>query len=102
MCTAALMLFTDSVTHLLHLTPQGHSSVVKACKIAGISNVRVLEARAEDEWALRAPALEAAVQQDLKLGLVPFFFFATIGTTSTCAVDPLRELGLVTQSHGLW
>ena len=76
--------------------------MVKACKIAGISNVRVLEARAEDEWALRAPALEAAVQQDLKLGLVPFFFFATIGTTSTCAVDPLRELGLVTQSHGLW
>ncbi len=76
--------------------------MVKACKIAGVSHVRVLEARAEDGWALQASALEAAVQQDLKLELVPFFLFATIGTTSTCAVDPVRELGLVTQSHGLW
>ena len=56
----------------------------------------------EDDWALRPDTLRAAVEEDLGSGLVPFFLNATVGTTSSCAVDPLPQLGGITQQYGLW
>jgi aromatic-L-amino-acid/L-tryptophan decarboxylase len=46
--------------------------------------------------------LRAAVQADVDAGLVPLFLCATVGTTQTTAVDPVRELCAVAAEHGLW
>lgn len=70
--------------------------------IAGISRCRLLPTTAEDDWALNPATLSAAIEEDLAAGLLPFFLSATIGTTSSCAVDPVRALGEITQQHGLW
>ncbi len=51
---------------------------------------------------LQPEALEAAVQADLAEGLLPCFVCATIGTTNSCAVDPLPALGQLAARHGLW
>ena len=81
---------------------QSHSCVTKACMITGIAHCRLLPTTAEEEWALNPDVVSAAVEEDLAAGLIPFFLCATVGTTSSCAVDPLRQLGEISQRHGLW
>lgn len=56
----------------------------------------------EDEWALHPDTLRRAVEEDLERGLIPFFLSATVGTTSSCAVDPLPQLGEVTHQYDMW
>ena len=81
---------------------QAHSCVKKACMIGGITHCRLIRTHAEDEWALNPASVAAAIEADKAAGLIPFFLCATVGTTSSCAVDPLRPLGELTQQHGLW
>jgi glutamate/tyrosine decarboxylase-like PLP-dependent enzyme len=47
-------------------------------------------------------AVRRAVEADLSAGRRPFCVMATAGTTSTGAVDPLRELAALCRDHGLW
>jgi aromatic-L-amino-acid decarboxylase len=46
--------------------------------------------------------LRAAIRADLAAGDVPAIVVATIGTTSTTAVDPLPEIGAICAEHGIW
>ena len=86
-----------------HAAPtQTHSCMQKACMVSGTPHVRLLPARAERDWALDPADLAAAVEADIAAGLIPFYLVATFGTTSTCAVDPLRPLGEVAARHGMW
>ena len=70
--------------------------------ISGTRHMRQLPARAERAWALDPGDLEAAFRADLDAGLIPFYLVATFGTTSSCAVDPLRALGELAARYGLW
>jgi len=46
--------------------------------------------------------LAAAIAADRAAGLTPFFVCATIGTTSSLAIDPVREIAALCQAEGLW
>lgn len=85
-----------------YVSSQTHSSVEKAIKIAGIgsSNLRLIGV--DDNLAMRADLLETAIQNDLQDGFIPFFVCATVGTTSTNAIDPLNEIGKISQKYKLW
>jgi aromatic-L-amino-acid decarboxylase len=51
---------------------------------------------------MRIDALEAALDEDRAGGLTPIFVAATIGTTGTTGVDPLRAIGEVCRKEKLW
>jgi aromatic-L-amino-acid decarboxylase len=46
--------------------------------------------------------LEEAILRDKAAGLEPCCAVATLGTTSSGAVDPLPEIGPIARRHGLW
>jgi aromatic-L-amino-acid decarboxylase len=85
-----------------YVSTQAHSSIEKACKIAGIGteNLRLVEV--DEGFAMSARALENAVQADLDRGHKPFFVTATLGTTSSNAFDPLPAIGEICRRHRLW
>lgn len=66
--------------------------------IAGIIHLRALETRPEREYSLEPEALRLAIEEDLAAGRIPFFVSATIGTTSSCAVDPVPGITAVVDS----
>ncbi len=71
--------------------------------VAGIPYVRIIPASAEDDYALDPAALREAIEEDLRNeDLIPFYVCATIGTTSSCAVDPIAEIGRITRHYNLW
>ena len=47
-----------------------------------------------------ANALQAAIQKDRDDGLTPFFVSATVGTTSSMAMDPI--LSIIDAAEGCW
>jgi aromatic-L-amino-acid decarboxylase len=47
-------------------------------------------------------ALDEAIAADLAAGLVPACAVATVGTTSSAAVDPLGPIGEICQRRGVW
>ena len=81
---------------------QAHSSIEKAAMIAGIGmdNLRLIEV--DERFAMRPEALARQIQQDRQAGLVPFFVSATVGTTSSNALDPLPAIGTICRENGLW
>lgn len=85
-----------------YISSQTHSSVEKAIKIAGIGKNNLRLIGVDENLAMRTDLLETAIRQDLADGLIPFFVCATIGTTSTNAIDPLIEIGQVCNQYKLW
>jgi aromatic-L-amino-acid decarboxylase len=81
---------------------QAHSSIEKAVQIAGIgsNNLRLIEV--DDTFAMRPEALKRQIERDRAAGLIPFFVSATVGTTSSNAMDPLLEIGPICQQNGMW
>lgn len=83
-----------------YTSSQTHSSVVKDARIAGYGCIR--EVGVDQVFATRPDALEAAIADDRSNGLVPAFVCATVGTTSSGAVDPVRSIATIAGREGLW
>ncbi len=85
-----------------YTSAQAHSSVEKAMLIAGIGreNLRLIEV--DDQFAMRPEALGRAIEQDLQSGKLPCFVCATVGTTSSNAIDPVNRVGQICREYGIW
>jgi aromatic-L-amino-acid/L-tryptophan decarboxylase len=81
---------------------QAHSSVEKAIQIAGTghANLRLIEV--SEKFEMKGNALEQAIEQDRAAARKPFFVCATVGTTSSNAIDPVRQIGQICRKYGLW
>ncbi len=85
-----------------YTSPQAHSSVEKAVKIAGLGKANLRFIEVDDCFAMRPEVLARQIVQDRQAGLQPCFVSATVGTTSSNAFDPLPEIGRLCREHGLW
>jgi aromatic-L-amino-acid decarboxylase len=87
----------------VYTSTQGHSSIEKAARIAGLGDagVRVVEADPLT-LAMDPDALRTAIAEDVAAGVTPALVVATIGTTSTTAIDPLPAIGQLCREHGIW
>lgn len=85
-----------------YVSEQTHSSVEKAAITAGIGQSNLRHIAVDAQFRMRPDALAGALGQDLARGLKPFFVAATIGTTSSTAVDPVPEIAAICRTHGLW
>lgn len=70
--------------------------------VAGTVHCRLLPARPELDYAWDPKDLTAAIEHDTAAGLIPFYLVGTIGTTSSCAVDPIAKLGAIARKHNIW
>jgi aromatic-L-amino-acid decarboxylase len=92
-CDGKLVAYTSS---------QAHSSLEKGAQIAGIGREHLRAIEVDDNFSLRPEALARQIEQDHLAGLVPFFVCATVGTTSSNAIDPVPEIGRICRAQKLW
>ncbi|HEX8343150.1 MAG TPA: pyridoxal-dependent decarboxylase [Actinoplanes sp.] len=89
--------------HRVYASVHGHSSIEKAARIVGLGTDGVRPIEVDPVTQAMVPgALRAAIEADLAAGLVPTMVVATIGTTSTTAVDPVPEIGAICREFGVW
>lgn len=89
-------------TLIVYTSEEGHSSIDKAVKIAGygIDNLRRIPT--DHNFAMLPDMLEEAIIDDLDKGLIPTCTVATLGTTSSSALDPLKAIGEICNRYGVW
>ncbi len=85
-----------------YTSSQAHSSIEKACMIAGIGRQNLRTIAVDENYAMRVDDLQSQIESDRRAGLKPFFVGATVGTTSSNGIDPLREIGAICKQEGLW
>jgi aromatic-L-amino-acid decarboxylase len=87
----------------VYASGQTHSSVEKACRIAGLGSaaLRKVDVDAVSQ-AARPERLRGLLAADVTAGLVPALVVASVGTTGTGALDPVRELALIAHEYGAW
>jgi aromatic-L-amino-acid decarboxylase len=81
---------------------QAHSSIEKAVKIAGVGRDKLRLIDVDDNFAMHVDRLAQEIDNDLRAGHLPFFVGATVGTTSSNAIDHLPEIGQLCRKNNLW
>ncbi|KAI3470588.1 hypothetical protein Pfo_027251 [Paulownia fortunei] len=89
---------------MLNKIGKNNINKLKAAQIAGINpnNFRAVATTKANAFGLTAEALRSTIESDIESGLVPLFLCATIGTTSSTAVDPLVPLCEVAKEYRIW
>jgi aromatic-L-amino-acid decarboxylase len=82
---------------------QSHSSVEKACRVAGLGSDALRKVDVDPvTLAARPEHLRELVERDVADGCTPAFVVASVGATGTGAIDPVAELAAVAHEHGAW
>jgi aromatic-L-amino-acid decarboxylase len=86
----------------IYCSEQTHSSVDKAIKISGIGKRNLVKIPVRKDFSMDPARFRVAVKDDLKKGFIPCCAVATLGTTGTTAIDPLKEIGEICSEYGIW
>lgn len=85
-----------------YCSTETHSSIEKAVKIAGFGRNSLRKIAVDESFALIPEKLEESIRKDADLGYKPCCVIATIGTTGSTAIDPLRPIGEICNKYGIW
>ncbi|MDP2481932.1 MAG: pyridoxal-dependent decarboxylase, partial [Candidatus Palauibacterales bacterium] len=86
----------------LYVSEEAHSSLDKAAAAAGLGLDQVRKVPVDSRLRMIPDALDEAITVDRRNGLTPVMVCATIGTTSTTSVDPVREVADICDRLGVW
>jgi aromatic-L-amino-acid decarboxylase len=81
---------------------QAHSSIEKASMVAGTGRRNLRLVGVDDSFGMRPDLLANQIKEDRNNGLLPFFVCASVGTTSSNAIDPVPEIGRICAQEGIW
>ena len=78
-----------------YTSDQAHSSIVRGPGSPASPTTRSARSRPTQSFAMRAELLAEAIDADRRAGLVPFWCCATVGSTSSMAMDPVAEVARI-------
>lgn len=87
---------------VVYTSEEAHSSVEKGVKIAGFGNENLRLIPTDENFALIPAKLEEAILRDRRDNLVPTCVVATLGTTSSTAMDPIEPIANICNRHKIW
>jgi aromatic-L-amino-acid decarboxylase len=81
---------------------EAHSSVAKGVRLAGYPGDALRTIATDGEFAMRPEQLAEAIARDRRVGEVPACVVATVGTTSSTAIDPLPAIAEICRHERVW
>ena len=86
----------------IYCSDQAHSSVEKAAIALGLGEENVRRIPSDAAFRLDGSALASRMKGDIAEGVQPLAVVATVGTTSTASVDPVKQIASLCREHGAW
>jgi aromatic-L-amino-acid decarboxylase len=86
----------------VYATAEAHSSVEKACRIAGIGSAGLRRVAVDEQGRMVARELAVRIAEDRAQGRHPAAVVATLGSTGIGAVDPLAEIAAVARAEDIY
>ena len=94
--------FSEDEKMKIYCSAETHSSIEKDVKIAGFGKNNLHTIPVDGDFALQPEALEEAIRKDLESGCRPTAVVATIGTTGSTAIDPLKSIGKICDRYDIF
>jgi aromatic-L-amino-acid decarboxylase len=85
-----------------YVSTQTHSSIEKAAMMSGIGSENLRAIEVDENFAMRPEALARQIDADKRDGLIPCFVCATVGSTSSNAMDPIPAIAEICRRHNVW
>ena len=96
----------ERVTKFVGYYPEtAHSSNLKALLLKDVPYQREIAVVWDDNiqnYTVDLNHLKKTLEEDVKNGLIPFWFGASFGTTSLCSIDPLDEIVEILKPYNMW
>ena len=92
----------ENKQYRIYCSTETHSSIEKAVKIAGFGKQNLVKVKTDSQFRMDPMELENAIQKDLLEGKIPLCIVATIGTTGSTAIDPLKEIAEISSKNDIW
>jgi aromatic-L-amino-acid decarboxylase len=87
---------------IVYVSGHSHSSVEKAALLAGFGRANIHTVATDEKYAMRPEALTEAIRTDRERGSLPCAVVATVGTTTSTALDPLEAIAEIAHQNNLW
>jgi aromatic-L-amino-acid decarboxylase len=94
--------FTGNEKFRIYGSSETHSSIDKGVKIAGFGLDNLVKVQVDENQAMQPDTLKSAIKNDIKNGCKPLCVIATLGTTGTTAIDPIKQIGVICKEFNLW
>ncbi len=86
----------------VYCSEHAHSSIEKGALALGFGIDGVVKIAGDDSLAMSVDALEEAIARDRAAGKVPCAISATVGTTSSAAIDPVKRIAGIARRENVW
>ena len=86
----------------VYASSEAHSSIERAVKVAGLGRKNLVRIPVDEAFRMQPGRLEEAIRKDREAGYRPLCVVATLGTTGSTAVDPLKEVADISRRHNIW
>jgi aromatic-L-amino-acid decarboxylase len=93
---------TDMPRIVVYCSEEAHSSVDKAVMTLGFGLSALKKIATDGALRMDATALAAAIESDRRAGAIPLAVVATVGTTSTTAIDPVPAIAGICEREKMW
>jgi aromatic-L-amino-acid decarboxylase len=87
---------------MVYCSSEAHSSIEKAVRIAGLGSDNLRKIETDSQCRMKSDKLQKAIEEDLQLNFVPVCIIGAIGTTGTCSIDPIEEIGKIASKFHIW
>lgn len=94
--------FSDKTRLTVYCSSETHSSIEKDVKIAGFGRQSLRNIAVDKAFAMQPQVLEQAIRRDIENGHQPAAVVATIGTTGSTAIDPLKAIGEICSKYNIF
>lgn len=88
--------------HVVYVSEERHVSIDKAVDAVGFGRNSLRTIPTDEEYRIDLDALQTAIDEDKKKGLVPACIIGLAGTTNTGSVDPLPALRRLADKYKMW
>ncbi len=86
----------------IYSSDQAHSSAEKAAIALGVGEENVIRISSDAQFRMNVSSLGQKIAEDRQNRLQPMAVVATVGTTSTASVDPVRDIANLCREQSIW
>jgi aromatic-L-amino-acid/L-tryptophan decarboxylase len=87
---------------LVYASVETHTWIQKAADLFGLGTDAIRWIPTDAEQRMDSSALRGRIEEDLRLGHLPFLVVGTAGSVSTGVVDSLPDIAAICREHQLW